>query len=209
MTTTDAPPYADAHSADFSEGDEPAYALIGEILHITDEANVTTQHLLVGQGLTHPIDQDFLPVFEFFQTPRAEHQAQEWLDWAAAPKGFLKFLVKLDFLVRVDPRTSWTGAKSLKGLRLSAQSTPGETRPNGYISLMSQTSEQPVMSVSPELAAVLWGNEENLDIPTLIRKIAKATGQDRELAARKVLALTPMLLKFGYARLEWLRVPNA
>jgi hypothetical protein len=83
---TAAPPYADAHSAVFSEGDEPTYALIGEILHITDDAGVTTQHLLVGQGLTHPLDEDFLPVFEFFQTAREEHQAQEWLDWAAAPK---------------------------------------------------------------------------------------------------------------------------
>lgn len=206
--TADTPPYADAHAADFSEGDERAYALIGEILHVTDETDATTYHLLVGQGLTRPIDEEYLAVYEFFQTAREEHQAEEWLDWAGAPAGFLKFLVKAGFLVRVDTRTSSTAAKSLKGLRLNAQATPGEPTEDGWVSVMSQTSEKPVMYVCHELAAVLWGNEENYDIPTAIKKLAKASGEDRDLMARRVLASTPMLLEYGYARLEWLRVPN-
>jgi hypothetical protein len=206
--TTAAPPYADAHSAVFSEGDEPTYALVGEILHVTDDAGATTQHLLAGQGLMYPIDEDLLPVFEFFKTARAEHQAQEWLDWAGAPAGFLKHIVKLRILVRVDPRTSWTGAKSLKGLRLTAQSTQGETHENGYISVMSQAGDL-VMVVSPELATLLWGNEEGWDIPAAIKRMAKLSGLDKEVIARRVLAMTPMLLEYGYARLEWLKVPKA
>lgn len=205
---TPAPPYADAHAADFSEADEPTYALIGEILHVTDEAGVTKQHLLVGQGLMYPIDEDLLPVFEFFQAARAEHQAQEWLDWAGAPTGLLKHLVKRRILVRVDPRTSWTGAKSLKGLRLTAQSKQGEMRESGYITVMSQAGEA-VMVVSPELATLLWGNDEGYDVPAAIKRLAKVSCHDREIIARRVLAMTPMLLEYGYARLEWLKVPKA
>jgi hypothetical protein len=208
MTISETPPYADAHAADFSEGDEPTYALIGEILHITDEAGVTKQHLLAGQGLMYPIDEDLLPVFEFFQTARAEHQAQAWLDWAGAPAGLLKHIVKRRILVRVDPRTSWTGAKSLKGLRLSAQSIQGSMRPNGYLEVLSQTTGEAVMTVSPELATLLWGNEEGLDVPSAIKRMAKVSGLDRETIARRALAMTPMLIEYGYARLEWLRVPK-
>lgn len=208
MTAVDEqPPYAGAHAADFSEADEPTYALIGEILHITDDEDATTQHLLVGQGLTRPLDTELLPVFEFFQTPRAEHQAQEWLEWAGAPVDLLQHLVKLKILVRVDPRTSWTGAKSLKGVRLTAQTTMGEQTGSGYITLVSQDG-QAVMAVSPELAAALWGNDEGLDIPNIVKRLAKASGQDRESTARLVLAMTPILLEHGYARLEWLRVPK-
>lgn len=205
---TPTPPYQDEHASEFSEGSEPTYALVGEILHITDEANVTTQHLLVGEGRIHPIDQDLLPVFEFFTTPRAEHQAKEWLEWAGAPSDFLNHLVKLGFLVRVDTRTSWTAAKSLRGIRLTAQSIQGELRPNGYVSLVCQANQQVVMSVSPELASLLWGNAEGYDIPGAIKRLAKVSGLSREVIARRVLAMMPMLLEHGYARLEWLRVPK-
>jgi hypothetical protein len=162
----------------------------------------------VGQGVVRPIDPELLPVFEFFQTARAEHQASEWLDWAGAPAGFLKDLVRLGFLVRVNPRTSWTGAKSLKGLRLSAQSIEGSQRPNGYLEVASQTTGEVVMTVSPELAALLCGNDEGYDIPTAIKRLDKISRLGKEVIARRVLALTPMLLEHGYARLEWLRVPK-
>jgi hypothetical protein len=202
------PPYADAHAAAFSDVDEKTYALIGEILRTVDESGATTYHLLVGQGVSRPIDEKYLPVYEFFSTPRAEHQAEEWLEWAGAPSDFLKFLVKLGFLARVDTRTSMTAAKSLRGLRLSPQSSPGEPTDDGWVAVISAESGRPGMYVCHELAAVLWGNDEGIDIPTIIKKIAKATGQERERAARKVVAMMPMLLEFGYARLEWLRVPN-
>lgn len=214
MTTSpgqadDAPPHADAHGVPFSEGDERAYALIGEILHITDEAGVTTQQLLVGQGLTHSLDEDLLPVFEFFQTPRSEHQAKEWFEWAGAPSDLLSHLVKLGILVRVDTRNSWTGAKSLKGLRLSAQSNAGDQEPDGYVNLVSPATGETVMTVSPELATLLWGNEEGWDIPAAIKRMARVSGLDKETIARSTLAMMPMLLEHGYARLEWLRVPNS
>jgi hypothetical protein len=202
------PPYQNEHAAEFSEEEEPTYALIGEILHITDDANVTRQHLLVGEDITYPIDQDFLPIFEFFRTPRSEHQAEEWLEWAGAPAGYLSQLVKLGFLVRIDTSTSWAAAKSLRGLRLRTLSTPGEQRPNGYLSLVSQASGEAVMTVSPELATLLWGNEEGHDIPTAIKKLAKVSGLSKDVIARRVLAMTPMLLEHGYAWLEWLRVPD-
>jgi hypothetical protein len=203
------PPYADEHAAVFSEGDEPTYALVGEILHITDEADVTTQHLLVGEGRLLPIDPDMLPVFEFFTTPRAEHQAKEWFEWAGAPSDLLSHIVKLGILVRVDTRTSWAAAKSLRGLRLTAQAEQGEQRPNGYLSVVSHTTGETVMTVSPELATLLWGNDEGLDVPTAIKRMAKVAGVDKETIARSALAMMPMLREHGYARLEWLKVPKA
>jgi hypothetical protein len=124
------------------------------------------------------------------------------------PKGFLKYLVKLGFLVRVDTRTSWTGAKSLKGLRLSAQSEPGDQRPDGYLCVVSRTTGETVMTVRPELATMLWGNEEGWDIPAAIKRMAKVSGLDKETIARSTLAMMPMLLEYGYARLEWLKVPK-
>lgn len=207
-SAADTPPHADAHAADISESGEPTYALIGEILHITDEANATTQQLLVGEGRLHPIDPDLLPVFEFFTTPRAEHQAKEWFEWAGAPSDLLSHLVKLGILVRVDTRNSWTAAKSLKGLRLTAQSEPGDQSPDGYLCVVSRTTGETVMTVSPELATLLWGNEEGWDIPAAIKRMARASGLDKETTARSALAMMPMLLEHGYARLEWLRVPK-
>lgn len=202
-------PHADAHAADFSEGDEPTYALVGEILHITDEADITTQHLLVGEGRLLPIDPDMLPVFEFFTTPRAEHQAKAWFEWAGAPSDLLSYIVKLGIMVRVDTRTSWTAAKSLRGLRLTAQAEQGEHRPDGYVCVVSHATGETVMTVSPELATLLWGNEEGLDIPTAIKRMAKVAGVDKETIARSALAMMPMLREHGYARLEWLKVPKA
>jgi hypothetical protein len=205
----DSPPYAAAHAAAFSEVDEKTYALIGEIVPSIDPSGATTYHLLVGQGVGKPIDDEYLPVYEFFSTPRSEHQAREWLEWAGAPTGFLEFLVKLEFLARVDTRTSTRAAKSLRGMRLQPKSSPGEPSDDGFVAVISEGSQRPGMYVCHELAAVLWGNEDGVDIPTMVKRIAKATGQGREQAARKVVAMMPMLLEYGYARLEWVRVPNA
>lgn len=208
MIAAPTPPYQEEHASEFSEGSEPTYALIGEIIHITEEAGVTTQNLLVGEGRIRPIDPDLLPVFEFFTTPRAEHQAKEWFEWAGAPSDLLSHLVKLGILVRVHTRTSWTAAKSLRGLRLTAQSEQGDQTPSGYLSVLSRTTGETVMTVSPELATLLWGNEEGLDIPSAIKRMAKVAGLDKETIARRALAMMPMLLEYGYARLEWLRVPE-
>jgi hypothetical protein len=131
------------------------------------------------------------------------------MDWAGDTEGLLAHLVKLRILVRVDTRTSWTGAKSLKGLRLTAQSAEGEQRPNGYMSVVSHTTGETVMTVSPELATLLWGNDEGCDVPSAIKRMAKVAGEDRETIARSALAMMPMLLEHGYARLEWLKVPKA
>lgn len=84
------PPHQGASAAPFSEASEPTFALIGEVLHITGETNEITHHLLVGQGFMLPVEEDFLPVFEFFNTPRTERQAEEWLEWAGAPSGFFE-----------------------------------------------------------------------------------------------------------------------
>ena len=208
MTTTPAaPPHVDEHAAEFSEGDEPAYVLVGEILHITGQDGSTSQHLLVGQGIMRPIrDWELLVVFEFFQTARTESQTREWLAWAGAPPSLLRQFIRHGTLVRVDSRTSWSAARSLRGLRLSAQSVQGSQRPDGYLEVLSQVTGEVVMTVSPELATLLWGNAEGADVPSAIKRMSKVAGESRETIARSALAMAPMLIEHGFARLEWLKV---
>ena len=203
------PPHADAGAADFAEGEGTVYALIGEIFTVSDDAGTQTHHLLVGQDLTRQIEDSFLPLMWFFSTPRYEHQAVEWLEWAGAPAGLLKQMVKLGYLAQVETRSATTAAKSLKGLRIATQGSPGEMNENGYYALVTaEESDQPVPYVSPELATALWSDHQGLDVPTLAKMIGKATGLGRELAAYKMLVGLPVLLDHGYARLECLHVPN-
>lgn len=211
MTTPpeDVQPYVGEPAADFDEGDEPVYVLVGAIIHATDNQNTTTHHLLMGQGLTTPIDSDLLPLFEFFSTAREEHQAEEWLQWAGANDDLLSQMVKLGYLVRIDTRSPTAAAESLSGLRLSPQSSPGEVAGNGHVGVLPEQTDKPSMFVAPELAVALWSNDEDLDMPAIVRRIAQDTGMNEDLVARRVLVGIPMLLEYGWARLEWLRVPNS
>ena len=203
----DLPPHANAPAADFCEGDDLVYALIGEIIQAVD-SEITRYHLLVGQDLTRPIEEEILPLFEFFTKPRSEPQSKDWLEWAGASPDFLDELVELGFLVRVNTHSALSAAKSLSGLMLRPQSVPGKTGDDGYTELLPPESLHPTMFVSPELAAVLWANDDAMDIPSSIAKLARLSGEEAETTAYRVLAAVPMLLEYGWARLEWLKVPN-
>lgn len=203
----DKPPYAEAHAADFVDGDEDVYTLVGQIIWSADESGKLSHHILVGEGLARPVDPEMLPLFEFFQTPRSKREAEAWLEWWGATPGFLNELVTLKLIVSIDPRNPSTAAKGLSGLKLVAQSAPGETE-GGQVGVMSERSEQPVTYIGPELARAMWGDIQGDDIPTVVKKIRRASGDSEDLAARKVISEIPMLLEYGHARLEWQSVPS-
>lgn len=198
----DLPPFANAPAAEISEEAELAYVLIGEILTIEDIAGVKTHHLMVGQEMTRPIEEELLPVYVFFSKPRSEHQAHEWLDWAGAPSGFLKDVVKAGLLVCIDAKTSWSAAKSLRGLLIGTDAKPGKSDHRGYVPLISPYSGEDVFTINPNLAYVLWGNNKRHDIPTVIKKLARVSGFNKEIIARQILASIPRLLTYSLVRIE-------
>lgn len=215
MTSTGGPsggvvgPHSAAHAASFVESTESTYALIGEILRAEPEPGVFTFHLLVGQDLVRPIEETYLPIFEFFAIPRSQSQADDWLAWAEAPEGLLAHITKLGFLVRVDTRTPTTASSSLKGLRLVPRARLGEQESNGFYGVMAEGSKLPVSYVSRELAAALWHNPTGLDVPAIVKLVRKTTHENKDVVARKILTAVPRLLEQGYASLEWIRVPRA
>lgn len=208
MSTNESlPPHINEPAAEFCEGSGSVYALIGEIIQASG-SGVEGHFLLVGQDLTRPIEDEILPLFEYFLKPRSAQQARDWLDWAGASPDFLDELVDLGFLVRVDRHSASTAAESLKGLILRPQSVPGGMSEDGYTELLPPGATEPTMFVSPELAGALWENDAALDVPAVIAKLASLSGEDTETTAQRVLTAVPMLLEYGWARLEWLQVPN-
>lgn len=203
-------PYADTRGEDLTDQKEPVYLLVGKILENTDEAGAKTHRWLVGKGVSVPLDEDIMLVLQFFRTARLEHQAAEWLDWAGAPKGFLKDLVRNGWVRRIRARDVYRAALSLSGLRLVPNAVRGEIV-NGMVSLMatSETGKPYVaMFVSEALASVLWDNDGGLDIPAAAKKTAISSGMRMTDTLHQILVDLPMLVEFGFGHLEMVSVPR-
>jgi hypothetical protein len=208
--TASEPPYLNAPSANFEGEDAPVYVLVGGIL---DRANVresTPVQIQIAPGLMREYDAEFLPVFEFFQTPRKDHQVREWLEWAGGDDEFLQALIDTSSILRVDASTATAAAKSLKGLRVVPQCTPvpdSDINGNGLFEVTRSGGASLLVSV--ELGEHMWGERKPSDIPTFIKLVARQSKIPEDKAAWYVIGEIPILLKWGYARLEWLKTPRA
>lgn len=204
-------PYADVRAESLMEQKEPVYLLVGKIISGQDEAGTATHRLLIGKGTSIAIVEEILPVFEFFRTARLEHQAAQYLEWAGAPAGFLKDLVRRGYLRRILARDAFRAALSLKGLRLVPDAIRGIPI-EGKVSLMAideTTGKQYIaMFISEATSDVLWNNGPGVDVPGAAKKYAKACGLKTSDAVGTVLIEIPMLLEFGLAHLEQVRVPR-
>lgn len=203
-------PYADTRAEDFTDQAEPVYVMVGKILGEADDASAETYRWLVGDGVSVPLDVDMMHVLQFFRAARLEHQAAEWMEWAGAPKGFLKDLVRNGWVRRIRARDVYRAALSLSGLCLVPDAVRGETV-NGMVSLMATSEEgKPyvAMFISEALAAALWDNDGGLDLPAVAKKTAISSGMRMTDTLHQILVDMPMLLEFGFAHLEMVRVPR-
>lgn len=200
-------PYAGAPSADFIEGDGAVYALIGTLVKNVDQDGHTSHHLLAGDVLTSPIDERMVPLFKWFNTPRSESQVQEWLVWADAPEKFLSALLEGGLIAKVNSSSAWKAAKSLRGFRLVPLCFPDHDTqvPEGLLAVKRNPDSRGDGAVTAELAELLWVTAQSEDIPQAIATMAQRLGVGRESVARIALVDVPMLIDYGFIRLEPLR----
>lgn len=205
------PPHLNAVPACFIEADGPVYTLVGGVLDRTgvpEDAPILVQ---IAEGVGREYDAEFLPMFEFFKTPREEWQVRDWMEWAGGDD-VLSVLLETKAVIRVDTHDPLTAAASLAGLRVIPQCVPDPdpVRPRnpGLIDVLRDPSDTSVLMISAELAEALFGRRTRVDVPAVIDFIVGELGAPRVTTARRVVSEIPMLLHHGYARLEWLDAPT-
>jgi len=198
------PPYYDSPPADFIESGEPVFVLLGSV--ITEDVRVKSSDciILVSSDTVHVFDDVFRPIFEFFQTPRTQVQATEWLRWAGAPAGTLHDLVSEGHIIQVDTANPLTAAGSFVGIRIVPHSVPDFSTPisPGLVAIKLPGDKETSRSVTLELAEVLWDPANSRDISTAIHRLAAQRALAVSPTARLVLTDVPTLLSVGFARLE-------
>lgn len=203
-TSDELEPFAETQAADFVEGDEPTYALVGSLLKSVDADGTETYELTIKGDKRFEMTDAIMPLFRWFSTPRSESQVTAWMAWADAPSDMLRELIKRGLIVRVDTSSAWKCAKSLRGLRLVPLSLPDLDTPvlEGLVAVKYTPESRRDTVTSVELATVLWGDLKPGDIPTMIKALARRHRVDTEVAARFVLTDVPMFLSYGFVRLE-------
>lgn len=209
MGAEDKGPHADEHAAWFVDAGETVYALIGSLLTSEEPVNGTHHHVLVGQGLTRPVQDKVVSLFEFFAIPRTESAAADWLDWSAAPSDLLEVFVERGILARVDTASPLSALKSLSGMRFAPEGFPVASdgdKTDAYIGITRTPDGAAENRITPELSQALWTPLGAGEIPETVRLIADRTRQSIDLTARKVLASAAELIEQGLIRLEWVNV---
>ena len=198
-------PYAGVHAEDIRCRPEPVYILVGK-LYETSKGSGTGSRLLLGKGAFVPVAPEATALLRFFQAARTQPQGEEWARWAGVPAGLFKDLTARGYLRRIDARSPERSLRSFKGLRLIAD-TPGSGSGDRMASLMPASGDRrSAMSIYPSLAAILW-DDSGRSIPAAVAKYTRLSGQDRAWILNHVLADLPMLVEFGHAHLEPVRLP--
>lgn len=201
-------PFANTQASSIVEGGQQVYLLVGTLVEQEQRGGQPSFHLLAGERLGPALREPLITVLKRFNTARTAAQVRQWLAWAGAPAGLLDGLLKSRLIVKVNAVSGWKAAKSLRGFRLV---------PTSYIDLESQVAEGLVAvkrtlesrrdtAIAAELAEVLWGKRTSEDVPTAIAALSRDLAVDRETVARFVLTDVPMLVDYGFARLEPLYV---
>jgi hypothetical protein len=203
-------PHSDAEWSRLIETGAPVYLLVGGILRENGAGDEDPFDLLVAPAITREFDAFFRPMLQFFRVSRTEEQALEWLAWAGAPEDALKDCVDTGLVVRVDTTDPESAAESFRGIRIIPHSIPGEPDPDfpTQISVHREPAGPVATFVPIELAHVLWGLDEPLDIPAAIQLMSRHAGEPMGRVARRVLTNIPALLAHGLARLEWVKAPS-
>lgn len=197
-------PYAGVHAEDIRSRPEPVYILVGK-LHETPEA-VEGSRLRLGKGFSVPVDPEAASLLRFFQAARTQPQGAEWSRWAGVPAGLFRSLVARGYLRRIDAHSPERALRSFRGLQL-APDTASSGHGDRITSLMPASGDRhSAMSIYPSLAAVLWDGDGR-SIPAAVAKYTRLSGQDRAWILNHVLADLPMLVEFGHAHLEPVRLP--
>ena len=181
------------------------YILVGK-LQEASEGTGAGSGLLLSKGASVPVDPEAAALLRFFQAARTQPQGAEWARWAGVPGGLFKSLVARGYLRRIDARSPERALRSFSGLRLVAD-TPSSGHGDRITSLMPASGDRhSAMSIYPSLAAVLWDGVSR-NIPAAVANYARLSGQDRAWILNHVLADLPMLVEFGHAHLEPVRLP--
>lgn len=198
------PPFLDEEPAEFVDEEGATYALIGTVLDRTKVPENSPIHILVAPGGIREYGEKFLPLFEFFRTPRSEQQTKQWMEWAGGDDDILQTLLDTQAVVRVNTKDPISASKSLKGIRIVPQCLPDGTGSpeKGLVSIRTDTDSTVSLKINIELAEAIWGSKEPSDIHTEIKRTARYFKLPRKVAAMRVLTDIPMLLWHGYARLE-------
>ncbi|WIE81025.1 hypothetical protein [Curtobacterium sp. MCSS17_016] len=208
MTVEDKGPHDDAHAAWLIDAGEPVYMLIGSLLTTELPVNGSKHHVLVGQGMTHPVQEHLVPLLEFFAVPRALSEARDWLAWAEAPADLLEVFVERGIFARVDTTSPLSAAESLAELRVAPECFAVEegAGTDRYVGISSSPDGAPENFISPELAQALWADLGSGDIPSTVQRVAADSGQSQEVVARKILASAAELIEQKLIRVEWVTV---
>lgn len=197
-------PYAGVHAEDIRSRPEPVYILVGK-LHETPEAGAGGR-LRLGKGFSVPVDPEAASLLRFFQAARTQPQGAEWSRWAGVPAGLFRSLVARGYLRRIDAHSPERALRSFRGLRLAADAA-SSGHGDRITSLMPASGDRhSAMSIYPSLAAVLWDGDGR-SIPAAVAKYTRLSGQDRAWILNHILADLPMLVEFGHAHLEPVRLP--
>lgn len=201
-------PYENAPAADFVRTHEPAYTLVGIPESREGKEENAPVRLRLSRGEVREYDEPFRHVFDFFLTPRTASQAREWLVWAGAPVELLEVLVNQKVLIAAGGDDPFEAAQTFAGVHVVPFSIPNTTESvqDGLIEVKADEQAPGDFDVPVQLGHILWSTSDDTDIPGAIEAIVEFSGADRRTTARLALADLPMLLRAGFARLEWLRV---
>lgn len=187
--------------ARFIEENGMVYTFIGEL--VTEEG--VSPKVISSKRIQHEINDSSLKLIEFVKTPRTESTIQEFLESNSLNNYLLDELVGEGMILQVNPKNVFTALDRFNCVKIIPLSVSGNPDPE-HTSLIEvkRNEDGPVIAFVPEeLARLLWGEEKNFHIYKAVNKIAKHTGEDRKLIARRVLTNIPALLHLGLARLEW------
>jgi hypothetical protein len=205
--TEESEPYANTRCASFIEGGGPTYVLLGSLVQSVDINGVKTHNLISGGVLSKPIDECLVPFCEWIITPRSGSQVREWLIWDDATPGFLKTLLKTGLIAKVSTFGSLKAAWSLRGYRLTPMCSTDSSiaTMDGFIEASRESGYSREWMISLDLSDLLFGVDQSIDIPSAINSMAVSSGRTLEEVARWVLSEVPMLIEYGFIRLEPVR----
>lgn len=192
-------------AASFVESIEPVYALVGTLIEEHGPEGNRAYRLLFSDRRTQPLDEQLVSVLEWFRTTRTESQVRKWLAHTpGASAGLLQVLVRNGVIARVSATKAWQAAKSLRGMRLVPTSYLDLDTPvtDGLVAVKRTPESRRDTVVTSELAEVLGGDRSGRDVPAAITTLAKWLGVKRVVVAQFVLTDVPMLIDYGFVRLE-------
>jgi hypothetical protein len=151
-------------------------------------------------------DPELVRVLDFFDQPRSESAATEYLVGLGYPRRSLKKFVEKHLLVRIDVRNAGTVAGSLKKIWILPDCAPILEQKLSWglaVRRHDNTDGFSQQVIPNELAEALFGQLARVDVPTVIRRLTKNSEAQAETVQWFVVSELPKLLHLGYVHLDW------